>query len=275
MSTLTPARGTRGTGGARPGRAAGGVTPARVLRSEWHKLWSLRSTWITLAVTVVLTVATGTLIGSAYDPGGEEGLDPVVMVLLGTQFTQIILPVLGALTTAGEHSTGTVRATMTAVPRRLPVLWSKAAVLAAVALPVTLAANLITFALAQAFLDGTDKAVALGDSGVLRALLGNAVGLTLLGVIVLGLGAVIRSVPMAIGLFIGLIMILPGVLSLLPYDAIADADRYFPVAAIETLTTAQLMPPGTPSPGTALATLLLWTAATTALASVSLKHRDV
>ncbi|MFJ5995574.1 ABC transporter permease [Streptomyces sp. NPDC092370] len=250
------------------------VTPARVLRSEWHKFWTLRSTWITLAVTSALTAAMGAGLGAAYDGTGEGGMDTVVFVLLGTQFAQINLGVLGILATAGEYSTGQIRATMTAVPHRLPVLWSKAAVLAAVALPLTLATNLLTFPLAQSFLSGTDQAASLGDLGVLRALAGNAAGLTLLAVLALGIGALLRSVPVAIGAFIGLVMILPEVLAMLPYTVVDDAVRYFPGKALEALTTAQPLP-GAASPGAALLAMVLWTTTVLAMAALVLRRRDV
>ncbi|MFJ4282906.1 ABC transporter permease [Streptomyces massasporeus] len=250
------------------------VTPARVLRSEWHKFWTLRSTWITLAVTSALTLAMGAGLGAAYDGTGEGGMDTVVFVLLGTQFAQINLGVLGILATAGEYSTGQIRSTMTAIPRRLPVLWSKAAVLFAVALPLTLATNLLTFPLAQSFLSGTDQSASLGDPGILRALAGNAAGLALLAVLALGIGALVRSVPTAIGAFIGLVMILPEVLAMLPYEVVDDAVRYFPGKALETLTTAQPVP-GAASPGAALLAMLLWTAAIIAVTSAVLRRRDV
>ncbi|GAA4317207.1 ABC transporter permease [Streptomyces venetus] len=250
------------------------VTPARVLRSEWHKLWTLRSTWVTLIVTSVLTAAMGAGLAAAYDGTGEGGMDAVLFALLGTQFAQINLGVLGVLAMAGEYSTGQIRATMTAVPRRLPVLWSKAAVLATIALPLTLATNLLTFPLAQSFLTGTDLSASLGDPGVLRALAGNAAGLTLLAVLALGIGALVRSVPAAIGVFIGLLMILPEVLAMLPYGFVDDAVRYFPGKALEALTTAQPTP-GTAAPGTALLAMFLWTAATLALAATVLRRRDV
>ncbi|MFE9773800.1 ABC transporter permease [Streptomyces sp. NPDC005931] len=256
------------------GAPAHRVTPARVLRSEWHKLWTLRSTSINLAVTSALTLAMGVGLGAAYDGTGEGGLDTVVFVLLGTQFATINLAVLGILATAGEYSTGQIRATMTAVPRRLPVLWSKAAVLAAVTFPLCLWTNLLTFPLAQSFLDGTDQSAALGDPGVLRALAGNAAGLTLLTVTALGIGALTRSVPVASGVYIGLVMILPEVLAILQYDAVDDAVRLFPSRALEALTTAQPMP-GSPSPGTALLALTLWAAASLAAAATALRRRDV
>ena len=223
------------------------VTPSRVLRSEWHKFWTLRSTWITLVATSALTLAMGAGLAAAYDGSGEGELDTVVLVLLGTQFAQINLGVLGILSTAGEYSTGQIRATMTAVPTRLPVLWSKAAVLAAVAFVLTLWTNLLTFPLAQSFLTGTAHEASLGDPGILRALAGNAVGLALLTVLALGLGALARSVPIATGAFIGLVMILPEVLAMLPYAVVDDAVQHFPGRALETLTTARPMP-DSPSP---------------------------
>ncbi|MFC5956593.1 ABC transporter permease [Streptomyces pratens] len=250
------------------------VTPARVLRSEWHKLWTLRSTWINLAATAVLTLGMGVGISAAYDGSGEGGLDTVVFVLLGTQFATINLAVLGILATAGEYSTGQIRATMTAVPRRLPVLWSKAAVLAAVAFVLSLWTNLLTFPLAQSFLTDTDQTAALGDPGVLRGLVGNAAGLTLLAVMALGLGAVARSIPLATGAYIGLVMIVPEVLRMLPYAVVDDAVRYFPAKAMGSLTAAQPGPDAA-APAAALLALTLWAAASLAVAAVTLRRRDV
>ncbi|MFE9942096.1 ABC transporter permease [Streptomyces hirsutus] len=250
------------------------VTPYRVLRSEWHKLWTLRSTWINLAATAVLTLGMGAGISAAYDGSGEGGLDTVVFVLLGTQFATINLAVLGVLATAGEYSTGQIRATMTAVPRRLPVLWSKAAVLAAVAFVLSLWTNLLTFPLAQSLLTDTDQAAALGDAGVLRGLVGNAAGLTLLAVMALGFGAVARSIPLAIGAYIGLVMIVPEVLRMLPYTVVDDAVRYFPAKALESLTAAQ-HGPGAAAPSAALLALTLWAAASLAAAAVTMRRRDV
>ncbi|CAL9516470.1 ABC transporter permease [Streptomyces sp. enrichment culture] len=250
------------------------VTPSRVLRSEWHKLWTLRSTWVNLVLTGALTLAMGVGISAAYDGTGEGGLDTVVFVLLGTQFATVNLAVLGILATAGEYSTGQIRATMTTVPRRLPVLWAKAAVLAAVAFVLSLGTNLLTFPLAQSFLTGTDQSAALGDPGVLRGLAGNAVGLTLLTVMALGLGAVARSIPLATGAYIGLVMILPEVLRMLPHAVVDDAVRHFPAKALESLTAARTGP-DTTSPGTALLALALWAAASLAVAAVTLRRRDV
>jgi ABC-type transport system involved in multi-copper enzyme maturation permease subunit len=251
------------------------LTPRRVLRSEWHKLWTLRSTWITLLTAGVLTLGIGLLMGATYETGGGDGdVDVVVLTLIGVQFAQIAFAVLGILVTAGEYSTGMIRASMTTVPRRLPVLWSKAAVFGAVTLAITLLTAFVTFPAAQLFFAGTDQEASLGDPGVVRALVGSSAGLTLLGLIALGLGALVRSVPGAIGAFIGGVMILPEVMGMLPYDIVADAVEYFPAKALESLMSAEPVP-GAASPGGALLALALWAAATLALAGATLKRRDV
>jgi hypothetical protein len=250
------------------------VTPARVLHSEWHKLWTLRSTWFNLALIPVLTLGTGIAIGSSYESGDATELDTVLLVLLGMQFSQIIVGVLGILSTAEEHSTGLVRSTMAAVPARLPVLWSKAAILGTVGFLTALATNLVTFPLVQTLLTGTDKEASLGDPGVLRALVGNAAGLALIAVLAVGIGALIRSVPTSVGVLIGVVMILPEVLRMLPYDVVDDAVRHFPGKALETLTHADPTP-GMTSPGSALLALFIWTAAVLTAAAFLLKRRDV
>ncbi|MEW2633858.1 ABC transporter permease [Streptomyces sp. NPDC048389] len=251
------------------------LTPKRVLRSEWHKLWTLRSTWITLLTAGVLTLGIGLLIGATYESGGGDGdVDVVVLTLIGVQFAQIAFAVLGILVTAGEYSTGMIRASMTTVPRRLPVLWSKAAVFGAVTLAGTLVTAFVTFPAAQLFFTGTDQEASLGDPGVVRALVGSSAGLTLIGLTALGLGALVRSVPGAIGAFVGGVMVLPEVITLLPYSIVTDAMEYFPAKALESLMSAQPAP-GAASPVGALLALTLWAATTLVLAGAMLKHRDV
>ncbi|WNI30311.1 ABC transporter permease [Streptomyces sp. ITFR-6] len=250
------------------------ITPARVLRSEWHKLRSLRSTWITLGSATALVLAVGILMGTTYTSGGgDSDVDTVVMVLYGTTLGTLCTVVLGILVTAGEYSTGMIRASLTAVPQRLPVLWAKAAVFAATVFTVMLATSLVTFVVAQFFLSDTDQAAALTDPGVLRAIAGNATGTTLLSLIALGLGALLRSIPGAIGAFIGGVMVLPEVLTMLPYDAVETAVRYFPTQAAGVLGSATPLPDAA-SNGAALLALVLWASAALLAAAALLRRRD-
>ncbi|NBE56482.1 ABC transporter permease [Streptomyces boluensis] len=252
---------------------ATGVTPRRVLRSEWHKLWTLRSTWIILATAAVSTLAVGLVMGGTYD-GDDSEIDTVTFVLLGTQISQICVAVLAILVSAGEYSTGLIRATLTAVPRRTPVLWAKAAVFTTVALTVTAATNVLTFLAAQLLLADTDKALSLGDPGVLRAVLGNAAGITLLALIALGLGALVRSIPGGIGAFVALVLILPELLSAIPYDGLRDALDHFPAQAAGALGSATPLPDAV-SPGPALLALVLWALAVLWPSAALLRRRDV
>ncbi|MGP3773313.1 ABC transporter permease [Streptomyces sp. SDT5-1] len=253
--------------------ASPGLTPARVLHAEWHKLRTLRSTWWTLGLSIALVVGVGLMMGSTYD-GDDANIDTVVFTLFGTQLSQICVAVLGILITASEYSTGLVRATMTAVPRRLPVLWAKAAVFTASAFTVTFATNVVTFLLAQIWLSDTDKALTLTDSGVLGALAGNAAGITLLSLIALGLGALCRSVPAAIGAFVGTVMILPEVLQMIDNDTVRSAVAYFPSKSAESL--GSIIPVADHnSAATGLVSLIVWAALVLAAAGLLLKRRDV
>lgn len=252
------------------------ITAPRVLRSEWSKFFSLRSTWIALAAATVLVLAMGAITGISYDPGGEDAgrVDPVRFTLLGTQFSQIVIAVLGILVTAGEYSTGMIRSSLAAVPRRTPVLWAKAAVFTAVAFAATLATAFAAFPLAQAFLDGTDMSLSIGDPGVVRTLTGTAVALALTGAFTLALGALLRSVPGAIGAYIGCVLILPQVLGMLPFDAVKDAVKYLPLEAADALSTLHRAE-GALAPGTALLVLGAWVTAALVAAALLLRRRDV
>ncbi|MFJ7530244.1 ABC transporter permease [Streptomyces griseus] len=251
------------------------VTPTRVLRSEWHKLRSLRSSWITVVSAIVMVLGVGLIMGGTYtSSGGDSDVDTVVLTLYGSMLGQLCLVVLGILMTAGEYATGMIRSSLTAVPARLPVLWAKAAVFATTVFTVMFATALVTFAAAQAFLHDTDQAASLTDPGILGALAGNATALTLMGLLALGLGALLRSVPGAIGAFIGGVMILPEILGMLPYEAVERAIRYFPTQAAGALGSATPIP-GTISPGPALLALSLWAGTTLAAAALTLDRRDV
>ncbi|MEV2203130.1 ABC transporter permease [Streptomyces fradiae] len=251
------------------------VTPLRVLHAEWFKLLSLRSSRITAATAVALVVGVALLMGGTYESGGgDSDIDPVVMVLQGTLLSQICLAVLGILVTAGEYATGSIRSTLTAVPARLPVLWAKAAVFTATAFAASLTAALVSYPAAQFLLADTDKAGSLWDDGVPAALVGSSAGVTLVALVALGLGALLRSVPGALGAFIGGVVVVPEVLGALPYEVTEQAVRYFPTQAAYALGSSTPLP-GAASPGAALAALLLWAGGTLALAGVLLRRRDV
>src|SRR6185312_12639021 len=131
----------------------------------------------------------------------------------GSTFAQLVLGTLGVLFMAGEYGTGMIRATLAAVPARLPVLWAKAAVFAAVAFPLMLAASFVAFLGGQAIIG--DAGASLSDGGALRAVIGSAVVLTGAGLLGLMLGAVFRSTAPAITTLFGGLFLLEGIAGLL------------------------------------------------------------
>ena len=210
------------------------VTQRRVIRSEWIKFWSLRSTTITLVAAVVVFIGIGLLAAFVSTGGGLDGPDgqnnPVDISLAGVNFGQLVLGTLGVLFMATEYSTGMIRSSLAAVPARLPVLWGKAVVFAAVAFGLTLVSAFVAFLGGQAIIG--DGGASLGDPGVARAIIGSAVYLTGAGLLGLALGALMRSTAAAISTFFGVMFLLEGISVLLLPDSWQNTvGPYLPSAA--------------------------------------------
>jgi ABC-type transport system involved in multi-copper enzyme maturation permease subunit len=269
----------------RPDRAPQPVTAIGVLRSEWVKLRSLRSSTMTLlgsgaALLVIGAIAaavSGGLLATPDDDGDGFGAgDPTSIAMSGILLAPLIIGVLGVLLITGEYATGTIRTTMTLVPKRLPVLWAKVAVLTAVTVPVMVLAALTTFWTGQLILDaGGAGTASLGDPGVLRAVLGTAGYLA--GVALLGLasGTLLRGTAQAISVLVSLIFLLPGLGALLlPVDWQDNVLRYLPSNAASSFTTVA---PGPEllSAGTGALVFAAWVVVPVLLAAVALRRRPV
>jgi ABC-2 type transport system permease protein len=265
-----------------PARTTYKVTGAGVLRSEWAKFWSLRSSWITLGVAVILLVLFGAIASYTYSPdaatpggpgdtGGDS--DAISLALTGVSFASLAVGVLGVLLSAGEYSTGMIRSTLAAVPRRLPVLWSKAAVIGPVALVLTTVGVLAAFQLGTPGLDGERIALSLGDDGVLRSLAGAGLYLGLVAVFGVALGALIRSSAGAIAALVGVLLILPGLASLLPDSWYDTLSPYFPSNAGSAIYALHDSADSL-SPGAGLAVFAGWVTLTLAGAAVRLVRTD-
>jgi ABC-2 type transport system permease protein len=259
------------------------VTGPRVLRAEWAKFWSLRSSWITLGVAVALLIALGAIASATYSPdataqGGPPGpgsgeQDAVSLALLGVTFASLAVGVLGVLLSAGEYTTGMIRSTLTAVPRRLPVLWSKAAVIGPVILVLTTLGALAAFQLGTLGLDGEKIALSLGDDGVLRSLAGAGLYLALVAVAGVALGMLLRSSAGAIAVLVGVLLILPGLASLLPDSLYDTINPYFPSNAGSALYALHQSSDAL-SPAAGLAVFAGWVALTLAGAAWRLTKSD-
>jgi ABC-type transport system involved in multi-copper enzyme maturation permease subunit len=258
------------------------VTGPRVLRSEWAKLWSLRSTWITLGLGLLFLLAFGTIAAFRYRSMLDSGrpMDPdfadataYSLALFGVPFSLIALGVLGVLTASGEYSTGMIRSTLAAVPRRLPVLWSKAAVYGVLAFVTGAAGALAGFLISNGVLSGAAISMSLSDGGVLRGLLGVGVYLGLAGVIGVALGTLLRSTAGGISALVGAFLLVPGLMSLLPASWQAHLTPYLPSNAGESIYSLHHVG-GTLSTGAGLLVLLGWTALALGGAAYRLMRSD-
>ncbi|MEW1722559.1 hypothetical protein [Streptomyces sp. NPDC093109] len=159
---------------------------------EWIKFWSLRSSFATLSVAALVTVALGLVSSLVVEGDGGSGpalRDPTWNSLYGVTMAALATAVVGVLMATGEYATGTIRSTLSAVPARLPVLWAKAAVFTAGSFAFTFAASMVSFLAGQAILAsrGLDGA-SLADPGAFRAVIGAAVYLTGAGLVGLAAG---------------------------------------------------------------------------------------
>jgi ABC-2 type transport system permease protein len=256
-----------------PPRPAYRVTGLRVARSEWAKLWSLRSSWTTLTVALLVLVVMGVFTASGYDRP-LPGTDMIDAVLVGVQFAQLAVGVLGVLVSAGEYTTGMIRSTMCAVPTRLPVLWSKCLVYGAVALVLAAAGAFAAFLLGGQVIGSQDLALSLGDDGVLRCLVGTGLYLALVAVLGVALGALVRNSAGGIAALAGLLYILPGLTSVLPDSWADEVTPYMPskagAAVMQLHQPANLL-----GPWTGLAVFAGWTVLALAAAAWRLVHTDV
>ncbi|MEP7088833.1 MAG: ABC transporter permease [Nocardioidaceae bacterium] len=253
------------------------VTLVRVVRSEWIKLRTLRSSWVTLLSAVLALVVLGAVIG--YNTGRHfAGLAPEDSAasgpLQGYYLGQLLMGVLGVLLVSGEYSTGMVRSTFAAVPRRLTVLIAKALVFGVVATIAMVASTFAAFFVSQAFLSHYGHPSSLGDPGVLRAVIGTGVYLALIGLLGGAIGWIVRSTPGGIATLVGLLLVVPVLLQVLPGSWAADAAKYLPSEAGASFVMSVRLP-ATLAPWTGLGVLLGWVAIAFAAAAVLLRRRDI
>jgi ABC-2 type transport system permease protein len=252
------------------------VTFPRVIRSEWIKFRTLRSSWIVLISAVVAIIGIGALIG--YNTGknfatlAPEDAAPSG-ALQGLFLGQLLIGVLGVLFVSGEYSTGMIRSTLAAVPRRLPVLGAKALVYAGVVLAAMVPASFATFFVAQRFLSHYGHGSALSDPTVLRVIIATGVYLALIGLLGSAIGWIVRSTPGGISVLVGLLLVVPVLLRVLPGQWVADVAEYLPGAAGGSFYSS-VQASDALTPWTGFAVLVIWVIAALGLAAVLLKRRD-
>jgi ABC-2 type transport system permease protein len=259
----------------------GRVTQARVALSEWTKLRSLRSTRWSLLVGTVLTVGLPLVFAAVLSsrwghlsPHERADRHPLDVALAGVNVSQLAIGVLGVLVITGEYSTGMIRATFTAVPKRLPVLWAKAAVYAVVSFLLMLPAVVIAFFASQAILSRHHiLQISFSHPGVARSVIGGALYLTLIGAFTLGLGSIVRNTAGGIATFAAIMFVIPPLMNLLPSSWNNAISPYLPSSAGRSIFS---LTPGAHSlaPWPGLALFCGYIALVLAIAAVPLVRRD-
>jgi ABC-2 type transport system permease protein len=260
--------------------------PARArgaLAAEWIKLRSVRSTYLALAAAAVTAVALGYLV-THYQANttptwahmsrqARATWDPVSFSLVGLAIAQLAFGVLGVLAISSEHTTGLIRTTLAALPRRRAVLAAKAAATGAVTLVAGELIAFATFYTGQQALSAKHLNMALAHPGVLRGVLAAGLYLAVITLVGLGLGALIRHTAGATAALFGLVFLIPQVIHAMPAPWNTSIGKYMLDNAGQQMTALHGAP-GYLSPGPSLIICLAYAAAALAAAAVVITRRD-
>lgn len=263
--------------------SAGSGNFSRLLISEWTKLRSVRSTMWSLALLAVLTWGFTALFTwltvSNWDQNSREQQlqivnDPVGLILgAGFQLSQLAICVLGVMVMATEYSTGMIRSSLLAVPKRIPMLLAKSVVFVAMVFVVGEVVALVSFLLGSPIVH-SKAPVALGDPGVLRAVVGAGLYLAMLGLFALAIGAIVRHVAGAITGIIGFVLVLAPLAQLLPGSLGDHIHAYLPTEAGHLIAQSRQGPNDLLTPWQGFGVFAIWTAVLLVVAGYLLNRRD-
>jgi ABC-2 type transport system permease protein len=252
-----------------------------LLRSEWTKLRTVRSTMWTLGITVVVGIGISVLATAetrahwaTMSPGNRLSFDPTSTSLTALLFCQLAIGVLGVLVMSSEYGTGTIRATFSAAPRRPLVLVAKVAVFGVVTVVVAEVVAFASFLVGQALLSAPATHASLSTPGALRAVVGTGLYLGVIGLFALGLATIIRHTAGAISAFVGILLVLPIIVQALPNSIQDDVQRFLPLHIGGTMRT--VVSPGLHAfaPWTGFFVLCGYAAAALVLGGILLVRRD-
>jgi ABC-2 type transport system permease protein len=252
---------------------------ANLLTSEWTKLRTLRSTYITALIAALGTVVIAVLVCGRYVQeyatmavGDRQG-DLTNFSLTGIYLAQVALGALGVLAVSGEYGTGMIRATFTAVPQRRLVLAAKGIVLVTATTVLGEITSFTAFGIGQAILSGKHIGMSLGDPGVLRAVAGAGLYLSATALLGFGLGALIRHTAGAVSAFFGLLYASTALLDVLPTNWRNDVINYMPVNAGSQIMSVQHTP-GALGAWTGFGVFLCYAGAAVTAAVIMIDRRD-
>jgi ABC-2 type transport system permease protein len=251
----------------------------QVLRSEWTKIRSVRSTIWTLSLAFLVTLALGALISIVTRTTFEDlpirdraAFDATFVSFAGMGIGQLAMIVFGVLVVTNEYSSGMIRASLAAVPQRGVFLFCKVTVAAVLAILVGLVTSFGAFFLGQALLG--EYSVSIGDRGVLRAVIGGGLYMGLIAVFSMGAAAMLRSPLLSLGILMPFFFIISNVLG--NVDATRKAGQYLPDQAGSHVMQVVAQPGDTApyGPWGGLAIMVAWVAAALIGGYVVIKRRD-
>jgi ABC-2 type transport system permease protein len=273
VSRPVPATGVGGD------RSSGeGYSLPRVIRSEWTKLWSLRSTRWSLLVAFVAMAGLGPLIAvitmsqwNHLSVADKLSFNSIDHALGGFHIAQLAIAVLGVLIVSGEYSTGQIRSSLMAVPTRLPVLWAKLIVFSGVTFVLILIASVIGFFASMAIFTQHHVNATLSSPGALRAVLGVALYMVITAIVCIGLGTIVRATAGGISSFVALLFVLPGIVEILPNSVNNAISPYLLSSAGQDIAQAAS---GSLAPWTGFAVACGYAAVAVVFAAWLLRRRD-
>lgn len=229
----------------RPTTPATTIGFTNVVRSEWTKLRSVRSTYWTAAVAIIATLLVGVLVTIQQEHNllshkdSLGGFDPVMTALTGFFLAQVAVGALGVLTISSEYGTGMIRATFGAVPRRRALLAAKGLVFLVTGFIVSEILSFAAFAIGQSILHPSGAGLSLGDGSTLRAVFGGGLYLTAVGLLGFGLGALVRHTAGALSAFFGIMFASTALVDLLPTNWRNHVINYMPINAGSQILSTQ------------------------------------
>lgn len=265
---------------AAPQTFAGHYSLRGVVASEITKLRTVRSTMWSFGVLIVLAVGLSALASSLTTShwnqvgfGERVTFDPIRESLIGVFFGQFAIGVLGVLVISAEYTTGTIRASLAAVPKRSRLLIAKIIVFGSATLIVGEIVAFVSFFIGQMLLRSPVPHATLSSPGALRAVTGDGVYLCLLGLIALGLGCIIRHTAAAVSAYVSLLLVLPIIIALLPSTVSNDVSRFLPASIGHTIVS-RIQNPHDFSSGVGLVVLAIYAVVALGVAGYLLVHRD-
>lgn len=254
----------------------------RLMHAEWIKLRSLRSSRWTLAALVLVSIGLGILMSAEaatnwthLSAADKASWDPTNNSLAGTVFGQLAIAVFGVLAITGEYSSGTIRSSVAAAPRRTPMLAAKATVYGGVALVVGEVVSFASYFIGQAIFSGRAPYSHIGDPGVIRAVAMTGCYVAVVCLIALGIGIALKHTAGAITTIVVILLALPAIIIALPHSLEHAVGRFLPEQIAASSTGAVLAQPHNFSPWVGFGLLVLYAVGALGLAFWLFARRDV